>query len=214
MASTADRADTEPLRAGHMRLLVVDDHELILWGARVLLCRLPWVGRCLQAPDGETAVTLARRYDPHVAIVDLVIGHESGFSVCAKLRRESPATKLLLTSGVGDVSRPRALAAGAVGYVPKEAGSEELIRAIRAVHSGVPWFARCQPTPKLPCELSVREREVLRLMASGSTNRQIADSMHLSPDTVKQHTSSVYKKLKVCNRASAVHRAQHIGLVA
>jgi DNA-binding NarL/FixJ family response regulator len=214
MASTVDSPDTQRLSAGHLRLLVVDDHELILWGARVLLCRLPWVGRCLQAPDGATAVELARSYDPHVAIVDLVIGQESGFSVCAKLRRESPRTKLLLTSGVGDVSQPRALAAGAVGYVPKEAGAEELVRAIRAVHAGLSWFPRCQQTPKLPCELSVREQEVLRLIALGSTNREIAGSMHLSPDTVKQHTSSVYRKLEVCNRAAAVHRAQQIGLVA
>jgi DNA-binding NarL/FixJ family response regulator len=214
MASTVDCADSQPLRAGHLRLLVVDDHELILWGARVLLCRLPWVGRCLQAADGTKALELARRYDPHVAIVDLMIGQESGFSVCAKLRRESPRTKMLLTSGVGDVSRPRALAAGAVGYVPKEAGSEELVRAIRAVHAGLSWFPRCEATPKLPRELSVREREVLRLMASGSTNREIAGCMHLSPDTVKQHTSSVYRKLEVCNRAAAVHRAQQMGLVA
>jgi DNA-binding NarL/FixJ family response regulator len=214
MASTADCADYQPLRAGHLRLLVVDDHELILWGARVLLCRLPWVGRCLQAPDSATAVQLARRYEPHVAIIDLMIGQESGFSVCAKLRHESPGTKMLLTSGVGDVSRPRALAAGAVGYVPKEAGSEELIRAIRAAHAGLSWFPSSQQTPALPCELSVREREVLQLMALGSTNRQIADRMHLSPDTVKQHTSTVYRKLGVCNRAAAVHRAQHVGLVA
>jgi DNA-binding NarL/FixJ family response regulator len=213
MEGPADGAAAEQLSRGRLRLLVVDDHELILWGTRVLLCRLSWVGRCLQASDGAEAVELARRYEPHVAIVDLLIGEESGLTLCATLRHEAPGTKTLLTSGVGEVSRPRALAAGASGFVPKEAGARELVRAVRAVHSGLVWFPACPETPKLPGELSPRERDVLQLIALGCTNRQIAARLHLSPDTVKQHTSSVYRKLDARNRAAAVHVAQQIGLV-
>lgn len=213
MACSVDGADPGQLSRGRLRLLVVDDHELILWGTRVLLCRLSWVQRCLQARDGAQALELARRYAPHVAIVDLFIGQESGLTLCPALKREAPGVKLLLTSGVGEVSRPRALAAGASGFVPKEAGAQELIRAIRAVDGGLTWFPGCSQGGTLPGDLSPRERDVLQLIALGATNRQIAARLHLAPDTVKQHTSSVYRKLHARNRAAAVHRAQQIGLV-
>jgi DNA-binding NarL/FixJ family response regulator len=213
MASAVDGPAEEQLSRGHMRLLVVDDHELILWGTRVLLCRLSWVRQCLQAADAAQALELARRYDPHIAIVDLFIGPESGLALCAALRREAPGTRMLLTSGVGDVSRARATAAGASGFVPKEGGAGELVRAIRAVYAGLTWFPGSAPATKLPAELSPREIDVLQLIAIGATNRQIAGRLHLSPDTVKQHTSSVYRKLATRNRAAAVHRAQQMGLV-
>jgi DNA-binding NarL/FixJ family response regulator len=214
MDGQADGAAERQLSRGRLQILVVDDHELILWGARVLLSSLSWVQRCLQASDGAQALELARRYEPNVAIVDLLIGGDSGLALCPALRREAPGMKLILTSGVGEVSRPRALAAGASGFVPKEGGARDLVRAIRAVHAGATWFPAYAKGPKLPGALSPRERSVLEQMATGSTNRQIADRLHLSPDTVKQYTSRVYRKLEVRNRAAAVHVAQQIGLVA
>jgi DNA-binding NarL/FixJ family response regulator len=198
---------------GHLRVLVVDDHELILWGTRVLLCRLSWVERCLQADSAAKALELARRYEPHVAVVDLLIGADSGLALCAALERECPRTRTLLTSGVGEVSRPRAVAVGASGFVPKEAGAQELISAIRAVYAGHTWFTACPAPPDPPGGFSPRELEVLRLIAVGATNRQIAGRLHLSPDTVKQHTSTLYRKLRARNRAAAVNRAQQMGLV-
>jgi DNA-binding NarL/FixJ family response regulator len=213
VAGAVDGAGAGQLSRAHLRLLVVDDHELILWGTRVLLCRLSWVERCLQADSAAKALELAQRYQPHVAIVDLVIGADSGLALSAALKRESPRTRTVLTSGVGEVSRPRALAAGASGFVPKETGAHDLISAIRTVHAGSTWFPACPDAPKLPGELSSRERDVLQLMALGATNCQIAKRLHLSPDTVKQHTSSVYRKLHARNRAAAVNRAQQIGLV-
>lgn len=213
MEGPADGADALQLSRGHVRLLVVDDHELIRWGTRVLLGRLSWVQRCLPASDGAEALALARRYAPHVAIVDLLIGEESGLSLCTTLRREAPGTRVLLTSGVGEVSRSRGLAAGASGFVPKESGARELARGIRAVHAGSTWFPASPNAARLPRELSPRELDVLRLMAGGCTNRQIAARLHLATDTVKQHTSSVYRKLDARNRAAAVHVAQQLGLV-
>jgi DNA-binding NarL/FixJ family response regulator len=207
--------DAEPLAARRgLRVLVVDDHELILWGTRVLLCRLNWIQRCLQARNSEQALQLAGRYRPHVAIVDLLIGDESGLALCTALRRDAPDTKVLLTTGVGEVSRARALAAGAAGYMPKETDTDELMSAIRALHAGDTWFP-ADPAARRPAgELSRRERDVLQLMALGATNRQIAQRMHLAPDTIKQYTSNVYRKLDANNRAAAVHRAQQIGLIA
>jgi DNA-binding NarL/FixJ family response regulator len=197
-----------------LRLLVVDDHELILWGTRVLLCRLSWVQRCVQARTSEQALELAGRYRPHVAIVDLMIGGQSGLELCTALRRTAPDTKVLLTSGIGEVSRARAVAAGAAGYVPKESDSGELIRAIRALHTGDTWFPADRAAQQPAGGLSQRERDVLQLIAVGATNREIARRMHLAPDTIKQYTSSVYRKLDAGNRAAAVHRAQQMGLIA
>ncbi len=162
-----------PTRRG-LRLLVVDDHELILWGTRVLLCRLNWVQRCVQARNSEQALEFASRYRPHVAIVDLMIGSRSGLELCTALRRTAPDTKVLLTSGVGEVSRARAVAAGAEGYVPKESDTDELLRAIRALHAGDTWFPADRAAHRPVGELSQREREVLQLIALGATNREIA----------------------------------------
>jgi DNA-binding NarL/FixJ family response regulator len=207
-------ADTGPLTRRGLRVLVVDDHELILWGTRTLLCRLSWVQRCLQARNSEQALHLAGRYRPHVAIVDLMIGSESGLELCAALRQEAPDAKLLLTSGIGDVSRARAVAAGAAGFVPKATATDELLQAIRALHTGDTWFPADSIPARPASELSPREHEVLRLIASGATNREIAVQMHLAPDTIKQYTSNVYRKLEANNRAAAVRRAQQIGLIA
>jgi DNA-binding NarL/FixJ family response regulator len=197
-----------------LRVLVVDDHELILWGTRVLLCRLRWVQRCVQARNAEQAVEYAVRYRPHVAIVDLMIGGQSGLELCRALRRTAPDTTVLLTSGIGEVSRARAIAAGAAGYLPKESDTDELLSAIRALHAGDTWFAAERAAQRPVGELSKREREVLQLMALGATNREIAQRMHLAPDTIKQYASNVYRKLDAGNRAAAVHRAQHMGLIA
>jgi DNA-binding NarL/FixJ family response regulator len=209
-----DASDTGQLTHRGLRLLVVDDHELILWGTRVLLCRLSWVQRCVQASTSEQALEYAGRYRPHVAIVDLMIGGQSGLELCTALRRTAPDTKVLLTSGIGEVSRARAVAAGAVGYLPKESDTDELLRAIRALHAGDTWFPAERPAQRPVGELSQREREVLQLMALGATNREIAQRMHLAPDTIKQYTSSVYRKLDAGNRAGAVHRGQQMGLIA
>jgi DNA-binding NarL/FixJ family response regulator len=214
MAGTPDASDLgQPTHRG-LRLLVVDDHELILWGTRVLLCRLNWVQRCLQARNSEQALEFAGRYRPHVAIVDLMIGGESGLELSTTLRRTTPDVKVLLTSGVGEVSRARAVAAGAAGYLPKESDTDELLRAIRALHAGDTWFPADRTARKPVGALSQRERDVLQLIALGATNREIALRMHLAPDTIKQYTSNVYRKLDAGNRAAAVHRAQQIGLIA
>jgi DNA-binding NarL/FixJ family response regulator len=96
-----------------LRVLVVDDHDVVHWGFRLLLTEQPWVERCLTASNQEEALALARRYEPHVALVDLFLGEESGAELCEAIRREVPATRVLLISGAGWISPQAAKAAGA-----------------------------------------------------------------------------------------------------
>jgi DNA-binding NarL/FixJ family response regulator len=192
-------------------VLVVDDHDVVHWGFRLLFTQQPWVTRCLSARSGDEAVELARRYEPQVALVDLFVAHESGAEICERLRAERPGLPVLLISGAGRISAAAARTAGASGFVSKDWPSADVVDAVRMVGSGLTVFA---PQPDPPsATLTPRERHVLDLMAGGATNREIASSLHLSPHTVKEHTSTLYRKLDVRNRTEAVQRAQRVGLL-
>jgi len=195
-----------------LRVLVVDDHDVVHWGFRLMLTQQPWVERCLSAHTGEEAMALAARYDPHVALVDLFIGEESGAEICERLRTAQPATRVLLFSGAGEISANAARAAGASGFAYKDWPAARIASALRAVGLGKTVFERHDRPETLG--LSNRERDVLELMASGATNPEIADKLHLSKHTVKEHTSAVYRKLGVRNRTEAVQRGQRLGLVS
>ncbi|MGH2858417.1 MAG: response regulator transcription factor [Solirubrobacteraceae bacterium] len=195
-----------------LRVLVVDDHDVVHWGFRVLLSEQPWVERCLAARTGAEALALLPTLAPDVALVDLFLAGESGVDVCASIRRASPGTRVLLISGAGRMSRAAARAAGASGFVSKAWEAREVARAVRMVGNGMSVF---EPTAEQPAQpLTERERDVLELIAGGSTNREIAQRLYLSPHTVKEHTSALYRKLQVRNRAEAVRRAQRIGLLS
>jgi DNA-binding NarL/FixJ family response regulator len=194
-----------------LRVLVVDDHDVVHWGFRVLLVEQPWVERCLAARTGAEALELVRIFEPHVALVDLFLAGESGAELCESIRKASPSTRVLLISGAGRMSAAAARAAGASGFVSKDMEAAEIAAAVRMVGLGMTMFSPKaeQPAPLL----SGREHEVLDLIAAGSTNREIAETLYLSPHTVKEHTSSLYRKLRARNRAEAVQRAQRIGLL-
>jgi DNA-binding NarL/FixJ family response regulator len=195
-----------------LKVMVVDDHGVVRWGFRVLLGRQPWVQACSLASTPEEAVELAGRVEPDVALVDLLLGESSGAELCAAIREASPRTRVLLISGVGWISPEAAAAAGASGFVSKDWSADEVAQAVRMVGRGMTVFARQQDSPAVP--LSAREREVLTLIGRGDTNREIADELYLSPHTVKDHTSSLYRKLGVRNRAEAARRAEQLGLGA
>ena len=195
-----------------LRVLVVDDHDVVHWGFRLMLGEQKWVERFLSARTGEEAVALATRYEPQVALVDLFLGKESGAEICTRIRAESPATNVLLISGAGRISASAARAAGASGFVSKDWEAGDVARAVRMVGLGMTVFEpQEEPAPGL---LSEREREVLDLIATGATNPEIAKRLFLSPHTVKEHTSALYRKLEVRNRAEAVQRAQRLGILA
>jgi two-component system response regulator DesR len=195
-----------------LRVLVVDDHDVVHWGFRVLLAEQPWVERCLAARTGAEALALTRALSPHVALVDLFLVGESGAELCEAIRAESPETRVLLISGAGRMAPAAARAAGASGFISKDWDAREVVAAVKMVGFGMTMFAPKaeQPVPLL----TEREREVLDLIAAGSTNREIAEELYLSPHTVKEHTSALYRKLHARNRAEAVQRAQRIGLLA
>jgi DNA-binding NarL/FixJ family response regulator len=195
---------------GRLRVLVVDDHAVVHWGFRVMLGKQRWVERCVVASDPAEAIEATRRSSPHVALIDLFLGERSGAELCEAIRAASPRTKVLLISGVGWISPQAARAAGASGFVSKDWSADEVAMAVRMVGKGMTVFAPREEGPATP--LSEREREVLGLMASGATNREIAARLYLSPHTVKEHTSSLYRKLGVRNRAEAVRRAERLGL--
>jgi DNA-binding NarL/FixJ family response regulator len=197
---------------GHKRLrvLVVDDHDVVHWGFRLMLGQLSWVDRCLSARTGAEALAVCRRYEPHVALVDLFLGGESGPEICERLRAEAPAPRVLLMSGAGGISPRAARAAGAAGFVSKDWSAPEIARLVRMAGDGIDVF-RDSPGSDAP-RLTDREREILGLIAEGATNREIAEALFLSPHTIKEHTSTLYRKLGARNRADAVQRAQRLGL--
>jgi DNA-binding NarL/FixJ family response regulator len=195
-----------------LRVLVVDDHDVVQWGIRLMLTQQPWVERCLSASSGADAVDLAGRYRPHVALVDLFIGEESGAEICEQLRAAEPSLRVLLFSGAGAISPHAARAAGASGFVSKDWPAPKIAEAVRQVGMGRTVFERRGSQGALG--LSERERAVLALMAAGATNPEIAEALHLSKHTVKEHTSSVYRKLGVRNRTEAVQRAERLGLTS
>jgi DNA-binding NarL/FixJ family response regulator len=203
-----------------LRVLVVDDHDVVHWGFRLMLTQQRWVERCLSAQNGIEALELAARYRPHVALVDLFIGEESGADVCERIRAEQPSTRVLLFSGAGEISSRAARAAGASGFAYKDWPARRIAEAVRLVGLGGTVFERVGAVDGVAgarvqgaMGLSERERAVLELMSSGATNPEIGETLHISRHTVKEHCSAVYRKLGVRNRTEAVQRGQLLGLL-
>ena len=192
-----------------LRVLVVDDHDVVQWGFRLLLERQSWVERCLAASSGVEAVQVCRKLQPQIALVDMLLGSESGAEVCEEIHQVSPDTRVLLISGAGIISPNVARAAGAAGFISKDWSAVDVVRAVRRVSQGHEVFAEAP----LDSPLSEREQEVLSLIATGSTNKEIAGRLHLSPHTVKEHTSAIYRKLGVRNRAEATRQAQRLKIL-
>ena len=198
--------------AERLRVLVVDDHDVVHWGFRLLFEQQKWVESCAAATDGEEARAKAARLKPHVALVDLFLNGESGAEVAEDLLAEDPDMRILFISGAGRISPAVARAAGASGFVSKDWDAADVVRAVRMVGLGQEVFDPSTEPDRI--KLSAREREVVAGIAQGSTNAEIGSALHLSPHTVKEHTSSIYRKLEVRNRAEAVQAAQRLGLIA
>jgi len=195
--------------ADNLGVLIVDDHDVVHWGFKVLLAKQSWVGSCAAATTAADALAIVRRATIDVALVDLFLGRESGADLCEEIRRISPDTRVLLISGAGRISPAAAEAAGASGFVSKHWRAADVAMAVRMVANGMTVF---EPEAEGPAPLSSRERQVLRLIGAGATNAEIADRLHLSPHTIKDYTSAVYRKLEVRNRSEAARRAEQLGL--
>jgi DNA-binding NarL/FixJ family response regulator len=208
---SAPAAEEVPHEHG-LRVLVVEEQDLLQWGLRVVLGRQPWVERCVPARTAAEAVERARRLVPHVVIMDVVVGGQPGTLIAQLLRHACPSARILFLTGDDGMSARCARAAGASGCVSKLASADAIVAAVERVAAGRTMFGSAEPGTDVG--LSRRERDVLRLLASGATNPEIAQLLHLSRHTVKQHTSSVYRKLGVRNRTAAAQEAQRLGFVA
>lgn len=195
-------------------VLIVDEQEVVRVGLRTLLTRLDWISRCVGAGSGACAAAMADRYEPHVALVNLRVGAESGHDICHDLLTRRPNMSVLLMSGSGPVSPGIVRAAGAIGFVSKDWTAASIVNAVRLAAAGRPVLARHEEPQSSAGSLTRRERDVLVQIARGLSNPEVASVLNLSRHTVKQHTSAVYRKLHVRNRAEAASRAQVLGLAA
>ena len=192
-----------------VRLLAVDPHELITWGLRTVLSQQPWVERCLQANDLAQAGVLAARYTPHVILVDGSLADGEGDF--HNLRLASPTSSMVVMTERQSVPARLLHTVRACGFVSKAWGIEEIVAAVRLAGLGL-GLAPPELSGDAP-RLTPREEQVLSMIARGETNDQIAVDLNLSPNTVKQHASSAYRKLDAHNRTEAVRRAQFHGLI-
>jgi two-component system response regulator DesR len=194
------------------RVLVVDEQEVVLWGMRAALGAQPWVSRCIPAATREQALERAGRYDPHVALVDLLVGDVPGALLARELRARCPALRVVLTSRGRRISERAARRAGASGYVSKREPLREVLAVAHAVALGSTHFAGYPSASRLV--LTERETRILERIADGATNREIAVDLGVSSETVKQQASGLYRKLAARNRAQAVVRATELGLAS
>jgi DNA-binding NarL/FixJ family response regulator len=193
-------------------VLVVAPHELVLHGMRALLAGRPWVRRYVPVQAVSSAVVLARRFEPTVALVDVKQDGCSAEDACIAIRCAAPTTRVLLLTPADHVPQRTVAGMGATGFVSKAWPSDEIVAAVRLAGRGLPQ----RPAKHRGAAegLSARQQEVLQLLAEGGTNDEIARVLHVSLNTVKQHASALYRKLEVRNRAEAIGRAQAMGLLA
>ena len=206
-----------------VRVLIADDHGVVRQGLRMFLSLDPELEVVGEATNGEEALKLARELAPDVVLMDLLMPVMDGISATEAIRRELPDVEVIaLTSVLEDASVSGAVKAGAIGYLLKSTEAEELSRAIKAAAAGQVQLApeaaarlmREVRVPGSPEALTEREAEVLRLLARGKANKQIASSLHVTEKTVKAHVSSILAKLNVTSRTQAALYAVRAGLVS
>ncbi len=203
-------------------VLLTDDHRVVRQGIKMVLDLDPELEVVGEASNGEEALRLAQRLKPDVVLMDLVMPVMDGVEATSEIRRELPDTEVVaLTSVLEDASVAGAVKAGAIGYLLKNTGGEELRRAIKAAAAGQVQLApeaaarlmREVQTPETPEALTEREMDVLRLLARGQANKQIARSLYIGEKTVKTHVRNILIKLKVRSRTQAALYAARTGLV-
>ena len=224
MTRTEPMADQGPA-VGPIRVLIADDHPVVRKGLAALISSLPGFAVVAEAADGMSAVREAQLLRPDAVIMDISMPGVDGVEATKRIRAAAPEVAVLvLTMHDDDETVFSAMQAGALGYLLKGADQEEIEQALRAVVAGRAIFgpavaerilqhftAPPKNEPAFPA-LTHREREILDLIARGTSNTAIAESLHLSPKTVGNHISSIFAKLSVAGRAEAIVRAREGGL--
>ena len=199
-------------------ILIADDHPMLREGVAAVLQLQPDMQLVGEASTGAEALDLFRRLRPDVTLMDLQMPDMNGIAAIEAIRQEAPNAKVVvLTTYDGDVQAVRALRAGAAGYLLKASLRRELIDAIREVHAGRKRIS-ANTAEKIAIHaaddrLSEREIEILRLVAEGSQNKQIAWKLSISEQTVKAHLKSIFGKLDVADRTHAVTLALRRGII-
>jgi two-component system response regulator NreC len=208
-----------------IRVLVVDDHAVVRTGLRRVLDAEPDIETVGEAPNAERAVFEAMAHKPDVVLMDVVMPGKSGIEIIPTLQQNAPQAKVLVLSMQDDPRYLReAFDAGASGYVLKEAADTEVVDAVRAVAAGERYVHPALGARLVEAEaaerrradedpLSEREREVLRLLALGHTNQEIANLLYISVRTAETHRAHIMQKLRLSSRAELVRYALSEGLL-
>ena len=192
-----------------IRIILVDDHELLRFGLTMLIQFHKDMEIVGGAENGAEAVTLVRKLKPDVVVMDLMMPQMDGVESTRRILAELPDTRILLLTSFGTAADViRAIRAGAAGALVKDTPNDRLIVAIRDVTAGKrvlsPEIRKMIDTEPPPPDFTSRQLEVLNAITRGFTNADIADILHISPDAVKQHIISICTKLGAANRSEAV----------
>jgi DNA-binding NarL/FixJ family response regulator len=208
-----------------MRVLIADDHGIVRGGLRLLLDRQPDMEVVAEACDGIEAVQVALREQPDICVLDVSMPRMTGLQATVEIKSHAPQIAVLLLSMYDDERYLfEALQAGASGYILKQEADTALVDALRAVARGEPfmtsaaepslvreWMADDSTGPVEP--LTLREREVLKLIAEAYTNRAIGETLHLSEKTIESHRANLMRKLEMRDRVELVRYAIRRGLI-
>jgi len=205
-----------------IRILVVDDHPIVRSGLTSVLSTQADFDVVGEASNGEEAITAASRLEPDLVLMDLRMPAKNGVDASAAILAERPSTRVVvLTTYASDGEVLRAIEAGAVGYLLKDVPHDELFRALRAVARGERYLApvvteRLLARWQQPTRVSLTEREldVLRYVARGDGNKQIASALGITEPTVKAHLVHIFDKLGVENRTAAARVAREQRIIA
>src|SRR3989475_1067419 len=209
-----------------IRVMLVDDHELVRQGVASMLAKAEDLALVGEARTGREAIETARKELPDVVLMDVRMPDMDGLEATKKIKEERPRTAVvMLTMHENPAYLREAVRAGAAGYLLKDVSREELVDAIRQVATGGAFIESQMlkgmlsemkpqgPVPAAARNLTKREREILSLVAEGMSNREIAERLVLSPETVKSHVAAILEKLGVSDRTQAAICAVRNGLV-
>jgi two-component system, NarL family, response regulator NreC len=202
-------------------VVLADDHAVVRSALRLMLEREPDIEVVAEAGDADSAARYVTGHRPKVLILDINMPGGSGLTAIPNIREQSPGTEIVVLTMQDETAFAReALQAGVLGYILKEAASEELVKAVRMAAEGRTYLqpelgARLAAEPDVvtPDDLSERELEVLRLIALGHTNNEIAEQLYLSVRTVESHRAHIQQKLAMTTRSELVRYAIERGLI-